>query len=331
MKTIAASDYNIHFEKANFNFEAYSRIAILVDNNTKRYCLPLFLEQYNLNNPLIIEISSGEEHKNLASCQHIWNALTTAAFDRKSLLINLGGGVIGDMGGFAASTYKRGIDFIQVPTTLLAMVDASVGGKLGIDFNGLKNQIGLFKNPQAVLIDIQFLNSLPHEQLLSGFAEVVKHALIADKNYWKIILETPIEKHDWKSIIYQSINIKNKIVSEDPMELGARKQLNFGHTYGHAIESHYLSENKAVLHGEAIALGMLLESRLSPITAAEQKEIEGFITSTFKLPVLSDKNVLIKWMLNDKKNSKGRINFSLLNQIGQCKINQEWNADELFN
>lgn len=331
MKAITASDYTIHFGKASFDFEAYSHIAILVDNNTKKDCLPLFLEDYNINNPLIIEIAAGEEYKNLENCQLIWDKLTAATFDRKSLLINLGGGVIGDMGGFAASTYKRGIDFIQVPTTLLAMVDASVGGKLGVDLNGLKNQIGLFKNPKAVIIAPYFLKTLAENQLLSGYAEVVKHALIADKGYWKKLESTSLSEMDWESIIQHSITIKNKLVLEDPMDLGVRKKLNFGHTYGHAIESHYLAKGKTILHGEAVALGILLESQLSPITDLEKTQIERFITQTFNLPTLPNNNSLKKWMLNDKKNSKRILNFSLLTEIGQCSINHEWNADELFN
>lgn len=325
MKTITASDYTIYLEKASFNFEAYSRIAILVDENTKQHCLPLFLKSYQINTPLIIEVPAGEEHKNIESCQYLWDTFTQAALDRKTLLINLGGGVIGDMGGFAASTYKRGIDFIQVPTTLLAMVDASIGGKLGIDFKGLKNQIGLFKNPQAVFIDSQFLNTLPKEQLLSGFAEVVKHALIADKNYWNSLQNLPLEALSWEAIIKQSIHIKNSIVSEDPFEQGARKKLNFGHTYGHAIESHYLAEGNAILHGEAVALGMLLESQLSPITQLEKNEIESFIRKTFTLPILPEKGALKKWMLNDKKNEDGTIRFSLLTEIGACNFHQEVN------
>ena len=183
MKEVKANDYSIFIGKESlqaYDFNSYNQLAILVDENTRKDCLPIFLKATNID-AIIVEISSGEEHKNLEKCQLIWNALSSNNFDRNSLLINLGGGVIGDMGGFAASTYKRGIDFIQIPTSLLAMVDASVGGKLGVDFAYLKNQIGVFNNPKAVLINTVFLNSLPKNQLLSGFAEVVKHALIADK------------------------------------------------------------------------------------------------------------------------------------------------------
>ena len=323
MKTITASDYSIYFGKASFNLEDYSRIAILVDENTKQHCLPHFLESYPIYEPLIIEVFSGEENKTLESCQQIWEALTKEHVDRKALLINLGGGVIGDMGGFAASTYKRGIDFIQVPTTLLSMVDASIGGKLGIDFNGLKNQIGLFNNPKAVLIDSVYLNSLPHSQLLSGFAEVVKHALIADKDYWEHLTSTKMENLNWDSIILRSVQIKNEIVLADSLENGARKKLNFGHTLGHAIESHYLAEGKPILHGEAVALGMLLESRLSKLSVTETNVIGQFLESTFTLPEIPPTEKLMQWILHDKKNESGILRFSLLTEIGKCHFHLE--------
>ena len=198
--------------------------------------------------------------------------LTENQFDRNSLLINLGGGVIGDMGGFCASTYKRGIDFIQIPTTLLAMVDASVGGKLGVDFGELKNQIGLFKNPKTVIVNPDFLDTLEKTQLKSGFAEVVKHALIADKNLWNKLSSTPFENLVWEEIIAISVQIKNKIVREDPWENGERKKLNFGHTFGHAIESYYLEKGTPILHGEAVFMGIILETDLSVISEEEKKK-----------------------------------------------------------
>ena len=280
MNEVKAKDYSIFIGKGSlkaYDFSSYNQLAVLVDENTKRCCLPVFLKATNID-AILIEIPSGEEHKNLENCQLIWNELSTHHFDRNSLLINLGGGVIGDMGGFAASTYKRGIDFIQIPTSLLAMADASIGGKLGIDFAYLKNQIGLFNNPKAVLINPFFLNSLPKNQLLSGFAEVVKHALITDKYFWKEIKKTPLEKMNWKSIIYQSLMIKNDIVTQDPLEKGERKKLNFGHTFGHAIESFYLEQGKPILHGEAISLGMILESNLSKINKEEKQEISSFLS-----------------------------------------------------
>ena len=331
MKEVKANDYSIFIGQDSlqvYDFDSYNQLAILVDENTKRDCLHVFLKATNID-AILIEIPSGEEHKNIEKCQLIWNALSSHHFDRNSLLINLGGGVVSDMGGFAASTYKRGIDFIQVPTSLLAMVDASVGGKLGIDFTYLKNQIGVFNNPKAVLINPVFLNSLPNNQLLSGFAEVVKHALIEDKCYWKEITTTSLEKMNWESIILQSIVIKNNIVTQDPLEKGERKKLNFGHTFGHAIESFYLKLGKPILHGEAISLGMILESNLSKINNEEKHEISSFILQTFSIPKKPPLNALLEWMKSDKKNHKEKINFTLLNGIGSSIINQEYTADEL--
>ena len=332
MKEVKANDYSIFIGKESlqaYDFNSYNQLAILVDENTKKDCLPIFLKATNID-AIIVEISSGEEHKNLEKCQLIWNALSSHNFDRNSLLINLGGGVIGDMGGFAASTYKRGIDFIQIPTSLLAMVDASVGGKLGVDFAYLKNQIGVFNNPKAVLINTVFLNSLPKNQLLSGFAEVVKHALIADKCYWKEIKTTPLEKMNWESIILQSLVIKNNIVTQDPLDKGERKKLNFGHTFGHAIESFYLKLGNPILHGEAISLGMILESNLSKINKEEKNEIASFISNTFSIPKKPPLRALLEWMKSDKKNRKEKINFTLLNGVGSSIINQEFTVDELF-
>jgi len=313
-----------------FNFLDYSQIAILVDENTKRNCLSIFLSaNTQLNHALIIEIKSGEENKNILTCNFIWQQLTENNFDRNSLLINLGGGVIGDMGGFCSSTYKRGIDFIQIPTTLLAMVDASVGGKLGIDFDGLKNQVGLFENPKTVIIYPEFLKTLDKNQLVFGFTEVVKYALIADKEFWNTILETPFEKLNWNCIIETSVQIKNNIVLNDPREKGERKKLNFGHTFGHAIESFYLQKGTPIFHGQAIALGMLIESKMSDLSKLEKREITEFILSNFTLPYNPAKNKLIAFMQNDKKNKVGKINFSLLKGIGNCSIDNLFSANEL--
>ena len=268
MKVVHSSTYDIIIGEDSLQtiqYSSYSAIAILVDEHTKMNCLDIFLKECLINPKLIIEIHSGEEHKNLSTCEHIWQKLTTAQIDRNSLLINLGGGVIGDLGGFAASCYKRGIDFIQVPTTLLAMVDASVGGKLAIDLENFKNQIGLFKSPKGVYIFPKFLQTLNQRQIVSGYAEIVKHALIADKDYWQLLMETSIEKINWEETIYHSITLKNNIVESDPFEENKRKILNFGHTLGHAIESYYLKKEKDILHGEAVALGMYLEAELSPL------------------------------------------------------------------
>lgn len=296
------------------------QIAVLVDGNTKAQCLPIIEEL--LPKHLLIEIPSGEINKNISTCTVIWSKLTEASFNRHALFVNLGGGVIGDMGGFCASTYKRGIDFINIPTTLLAAVDANVGGKLGIDFDGFKNHIGLFKEPKAVFVDPIFLNTLPKEELRSGFAEVIKHGLIADANYFQALRNDGLAQKDWRSIIEHSIAIKETVVKEDPEEKGLRKVLNFGHTIGHAIESHYLDTPQQLLHGEAVAIGMVCEAYLSKkllnLSEEDLHEISDFILKIY--PDLSieknDFTSFIRLMHQDKKNSNGMLNHSLLYQIG---------------
>ena len=329
MKEIESDNYSIWIGQdslSKLDVSKYSKIGILVDENTKEFCLPLVSE---IKKSIIIEIKSREENKNIDTCNLIWEALSKNSFDRNSLLINLGGGVIGDMGGFCASTYKRGIDFIQIPTSLLAMVDASVGGKLGIDFNGLKNQVGLFSNPKLVIINPKFLETLPENELRSGFAEVVKHALIIDKNLWERLKNSNLLELDWEEIIETSVQIKNKIVISDPKEKGERKKLNFGHTFGHAIESYYLQKGTPILHGEAIFMGIILESEISSLSVSEKNDIKNYILSNFSLPYTPSKLDLLNFLRNDKKNFEEKINFSLLEGIGNCTINNLFAEDEL--
>ena len=329
MKEIKSENYSVWIGEnslSKLDVSGYSKIGILVDENTNEFCLPLLSK---LKKSVIIEIESGEENKHLDTCNLIWKELTKNCFDRDSLLINLGGGVIGDMGGFCASTYKRGIDFIQIPTSLLAMVDASVGGKLGIDFNGLKNQVGLFSNPKLVIINPKFLETLAENELKSGFAEVVKHALIRDKNLWNYLKNNPFQDLDWEEIIESSVQIKNKIVMSDPKEKGERKKLNFGHTFGHAIESYYLQKGTPILHGEAIFMGIILESEISSLSVLEKNDIKNYILSNFSLPYTPSKSNLLNFLRNDKKNFEEKINFSLLEGIGDCTINNLFSEDEL--
>ncbi|MCC6690576.1 MAG: 3-dehydroquinate synthase, partial [Bacteroidia bacterium] len=239
---------------------------ILVDQNTIVHCLPyLIAEVKSLKNAEIIEIESGEQNKNIKVCIELWKVLGEYQANRKSVIINLGGGVICDIGGFVASTFKRGIEFINIPTTLLAQVDASVGGKTGIDFNNFKNEIGVFNNPSAVIVNPYFLKTLSKKEYLSGFAEIIKHALIADLAYWEKILKTELsDEVGIAELVKQSIAIKRKVVESDPHEKGLRKILNFGHTIGHALESYFLEKNESiVLHGEAVAAGMICEAYLS--------------------------------------------------------------------
>ncbi len=329
MKKIVSSNYSIWIGEnslSKLNVKSYSKVAILVDENTKKDCLH---KLPNIEKLIIIEIPSGERNKNITTCNIIWEELTNNEFDRDSILINLGGGVIGDIGGFCASTYKRGIDFIHIPTTLLAMVDASIGGKLAVDFNNLKNHIGLFSNPKSVIIDPNFLDTLTENQLISGFAEVVKHALISDKNLWETIKETPFKKLAWVKIITISAELKNRIILNDPKEKGERKKLNFGHTFGHAIESYYLEKGTPILHGEGIFMGMILETEISILSNSEKNEIKNYILSNFGLPYTPPKAELLKFLKNDKKNKSKKINFSLLNGIGKCTIDNLLTENEL--
>ena len=329
MKEIKAIDYSIWIggnSLSKFDISTYSKVAILVDENTKRDCLHKLPK---IENALIIEIKSGEEYKNISTCSFIWEQLTINNFDRNSLLINLGGGVIGDMGGICAATYKRGLEFIHIPTTLLAMVDASVGGKLGIDFKGFKNQIGLFNNPKAVLISPEFLETLAESELKSGFAEVVKHALISDNSLWVKLKNTLFTDLDWEDIIDTSIQIKNNIVLADPFEKGERKKLNFGHTFGHAIESYYLEKGTPISHGEAVFMGMILETEISNLSETDKNEIKNYILSNFALPYTPKKSYLHKYLINDKKNQDGKINFTLLSGIGNCSFDNLFSLDEL--
>ena len=289
MKEIVSSNYSVWIGEdslSKLDILSYSKVAILVDENTKRDCLHKLPK---IDSHIIIEVKSGEQNKTISTCNYIWEKLTENQFDKNSLLINLGGGVIGDMGGFCASTFKRGIHFIQIPTTLLSMVDASIGGKLAIDFKNFKNQIGLFNNPKTVLIYPEFLDTLPKKILKSGFSEVVKHALIADRDLWNNISSKRFEDLDWLKIITTSVSIKNNIVLSDPYEIDMRKKLNFGHTYGHAIESFYLKKGTPVLHGEAVFAGMILETQLSNLHPEEKLEIKNYILSNFSLPFFPKK------------------------------------------
>ncbi|MCH4823020.1 3-dehydroquinate synthase [Gramella lutea] len=310
--------------------EEPSKIFILVDSNTHSCCLSKFLQ--NLEKDIVtevIEIEAGEEFKNLQTCEGVWNVLSELGADRKSLMINLGGGVVTDLGGFVASTFKRGIPFINVPTTLLAMVDASVGGKTGVDLGNLKNQIGVIIQPEMVLIDSAFLQTLSSKEMRSGLAEILKHGLIANEEYWNKVTDLAnLDLSDLDEIIRESVDIKAKVVKEDPYEKNLRKTLNYGHTLGHAIESFCLtSPNRSkLLHGEAIAAGMILETFLSTeLEGFPQRKLEQVskvITDLYgKEEFNSDEISEIKNLLKfDKKNEKGNVNFVLLKDIAKPVI-----------
>jgi 3-dehydroquinate synthase len=316
-----------------FDTNSFTQVVVLVDENTKQFCYPLIKNSLPKDH-FLIEVNSGEEEKNLQTCSHIWSEMTSFGLDRKALLLNLGGGVIGDMGGFCASTYKRGIRFAQIPTTLLSMVDASVGGKLGVDFNGYKNHIGVFQEPLAVLIDPIFLNTLPKRELRSGYAEVLKHSLIADAQHWDEIKTKSIEDFDWYEVIKHSIGIKSFVTTTDPTEKGLRKILNFGHTLGHAVESFYLElPGKRLLHGEAIAVGMIVEAWLSKhlgyISDTDLLEITNtFINVYGKVTIpLEDLEEIIIHTLQDKKNENSIVQFALLEKIGKANYDQAIDAN----
>ncbi|WP_308991926.1 3-dehydroquinate synthase [Mariniflexile litorale] len=322
---ICYSSLNEHLKKSNF-----SKIFILVDENTHQHCLAYFLKRIETERAIeIIEIESGEINKTIETCVGVWNTLSELNADRKSLLINIGGGVITDLGGFVACTFKRGIAYVNVPTTLLSMVDASVGGKTGVDLGHLKNQIGVISNPDLVLIDTHFLSTLPQNQMRSGLAEMLKHGLISDENYWNKFQDlSKLSLDDLDDLIYESVMIKKNVVEIDPLENNLRKTLNFGHTLGHAIESHFLSNpNKTtLLHGEAIIIGMILAAYISTELAGFPKQVAHHIKTLFvdyygKINIEpSEYPTIIELLKYDKKNNHGNINFVLLETIGKPRI-----------
>jgi len=342
MNPIESISYSVFFENslqelsAFLNKKKYSKVFVLVDSNTEIHCLPTLQEALGSIEFDLIEVTPGEENKNIDFCIGIWRMLLDFGADRNSIVINLGGGVITDMGGFAASTFKRGIDFVQVPTTLLSQVDASVGGKTGIDMENVKNIIGTFTQPKAVFIHTQFLKTLSDRELRSGYAEVIKHGLIYDASLFQK-LKVIAPKDLSNEIIYRSIEIKNEVVIADPFEKGIRKILNYGHTVGHAVESYSLKHDKApLLHGEAIAIGFICEAYLSKmkngLEEEELSEIVKTIKNTYPAYKLAKKSYsdLLDIMKNDKKNNAGQISFSLLSEIGKCGYDIFCSEEEIF-
>ena len=310
---------------------APSKIIVITDYHTRKYCIPLLLQKINhIEDSHILSVPPGEEYKTIATCLDLWNQLSSLGMDRKGLIINLGGGVVTDLGGFVACTFQRGITFINIPTTLLAMVDASVGGKTGVDLGVLKNQVGVIQNPKAVLIETSFLNTLPKEQFTSGMAEMIKHGFITSEGYLRQCLQLDrANKKEVNDLVWQSIKIKNDVVTEDPYEHGARKTLNYGHTLGHAIESYCLKapSRHILLHGEAIAIGMILATYIS----AEQLGFPKQILDTTTQEIIhlfgkenfdeTDIEKIIGLLIFDKKNSHGNIHFVLLEKIGHPILN----------
>ncbi|MFD2917707.1 3-dehydroquinate synthase [Psychroserpens luteus] len=337
MNSIETKTYTVHFNtKAYTELNNYienhqfSKIFILVDSNTHELCLAKFMAQLETKIAIeVIEIEAGEQHKTINTCVGVWNALSDLGADRKSLMLNLGGGVVTDLGGFVACTFKRGIKYINIPTSLLAMVDASVGGKTGVDLGALKNQVGVISSGDMVIIDTSYLDTLPQNQMKSGLAEMLKHGLIVDKAYFDKLTDlSKLTLNDLDELIHESVDIKKTIVTKDPLEQNERKHLNFGHTLGHAIESYFLShpEKEELLHGEAIAIGMILECFISAEILNLPKQDLEYITKALKniyKPVIidsSDYDAIIELLKYDKKNEHGNINFVLLNTIGKPKI-----------
>ncbi len=315
------------------------KLFLLMDKNTERFCLPHLCDVSKIEKFKTVVIPAGEDNKSLWSVEMIWMFLSKNGADRSSLIVNLGGGMLTDLGSFAASTFKRGIEFINIPTTLLAQVDASIGGKTGFNFNGLKNEIGVFNKPLQVIIDPRFLKTLDHENLISGFAEMIKHALIHSQDDLADLRKFDLKNPDYKvlqDMITRSILIKEYFVKKDPNEKNIRKALNFGHTVGHAFESYSLKLAKPLLHGHAVAYGMLVELYLSHINCGfadgTMHHLAAWIQSIYgKLQIeTGDYEELYTLMSHDKKNDGTNINFTLIASVGEVEINRNCSKEQIF-
>jgi 3-dehydroquinate synthase len=344
MKQIEANNYTIEignlvessFQTLLQTKYASSKKVILVDENTHDYCLEYLLTNFEeLTDAEVMLLPVGEENKVMAVCFQVFEALSEYQIGRNDVIINLGGGLVSDMGGFVASIYKRGIDCINIPTSLLAMVDASIGGKTGIDLGPYKNQIGTFTDPKSLFIDISFLETLPEEEIMNGYAEMLKHALILDKSYWNEL--TTLDSLDDlldENLIIRSIALKNEVVKADPFEKNNRKKLNFGHTAGHALEGFFL-DSTPISHGHAVGIGMIAETFISYkkgiLTKKEWELIEEVLLKIFPIVNFQKDDIptLIQLMKNDKKNFDGAVKCCLLSSIGECVIDQDISEDEI--
>lgn len=318
----------------------HDKVFILTDEHTHVFCLPIISKFPYLKEAVEISIGVEDIHKNLETLAYVWTQLSTKGATRRSLMINLGGGMVTDLGGFAAATFKRGITMINISTTLLGMVDASVGGKTGINFNGLKNEIGAFAPAQSVLIDCEFLKSLDRANLLSGYAEMLKHGLISDTRHWSELVGFDLDKVDYsrlQQLVGESIAVKERVVEQDPFEKGIRKALNFGHTAGHAFESLAMEKGHPILHGYAVAAGMVCELYFSHLRMGFPKDklrqTLQFIKENYGRVdfTCDDYERLYAFMCHDKKNSaEGQVNFTLISEIGDIHINQTAGRDEIY-
>jgi len=318
----------------------HDHLFVLCDETTERLCLPVVSDFECMKNAQRIVIPATDTHKTLESLSHVWSELQRMGATRHSLMVNLGGGMVTDLGGFAASTFKRGIPYINIPTTLLSMVDASVGGKTGINFGGLKNEIGVFNNARSVILDTTFLRTMDHENICSGYAEMLKHGLINNEEMWAELMNFSLELSDESleklgRMVAESVAVKERIVTEDPTEHGIRKALNLGHTAGHAFESLAL-ERKAVLHGYAVAWGMIVELYLCCVKTGfpqeKMRQTVAFIKENYGRMAITcdDYPHLIELMHHDKKNEGNSINFTLLGSIGDIRINQTATEEEIM-
>jgi 3-dehydroquinate synthase len=316
------------------------KLFVLADSNTINYCFPVIKSALPENVPVFI-LEAGEENKHIESVVKVWDFLNSNGADRKSVVINIGGGVLCDLGGFAASTFKRGLDFIHIPTTLLSQVDASVGGKTGVNFKSFKNEVGSFSFPMKVIIDSCFMKTLPQEHILSGFGEMLKHAFIKDAAYYQDLQLLNLGGNDLKynellKMVQHSVKIKEEVVLADPMENGLRKILNFGHTIGHAFESYYMGTEKELIHGKAVAYGMIMEMFLSHLKLGFPKnkliEVTAYLNKVYGKLIFGkeDYEKLYGLMTHDKKNEDHQINFTLLRDIGESVINQTAGKKEIF-
>ena len=353
MESIIKPNYSIFFGNTGYvklleliNKNNYNKILILSDSNTLKYCLPILKDQLfsadsksnsDIENKIFsYTVDSGEKTKNLNELKKICEFLISKGFKRNSLIINLGGGMVSDLGGFVSSIYMRGIDFVNIPTSLLGMVDASIGGKTGIDLNDLKNIIGSFEFAKIIIIDLNFLSTLPIRQINSGFAEMIKHSLIDSKKHWNKISSVNFSKDVDSSLIYNSIMTKIKIIENDPKESSSRKFLNFGHTIGHAIESFLLNSDREILHGEAILIGIILESYLSQkllnFDTQLTLKIKNYILKFSKQINFSEEDIkhVIEFLKYDKKNISDEPLFVLLNEIGKPSYDNKVSNEEII-
>ena len=318
----------------------HDKLFVLMDETTEKACWPVIKDFLCLKDAHTITIKATDTHKDLDSISHVWAELQRMGASRHSCMVNLGGGMVTDLGGFAASTFKRGIDFINIPTTLLALVDASVGGKTGINFGGLKNEIGVFNESKYVILNTQFLQTLDHENICSGYAEMLKHGLISNDKMWAELVNFDLEPSrlqlgELQRMVAESVKVKERIVEEDPFEHGIRKALNVGHTAGHAFESFAMKKGQPILHGYAVAYGIIVELYLAVIKAGfpqdKFRQTVRFIRENYgSLNITCDDYpTLLELMTHDKKNTSGIINFTLLGNVGDIRINQTASREEI--